>query len=425
MMQDINGLEWDKYRITIIMANYNKEYYIKQAIESVLMQQTTFSYILAIVDDCSTDHSRNMIKAYEELYPDKILTIFSDQNEGYYKSQMKVYQYMKTDYYTLLDPDDYWTSSHILEESVSFLDKNKDYVVCGFNSQIERAGKIERESFFCMTDKDQIVYEGLTDYFAGRCIMPHTSATIYRNDLYKNGIPDLLERAKETLAEASFRGDTDRFVVHLKYGKILFINKLVSVYRIYEGGIWSGAAAITKYLMHARAQLDYSDFYDREYEMQFAAGIKWDKIEIIGSVIREKYVCRECDRERDRTNYHYVMQRLSSLSEIDLTENEIAAIWRFLMKYAGEPVIIWGCGNIAEGLLTRYPFVNIKFFVDSNVEKQGRLFHGIPVKAPEEIEPGCYVILMSSYYQEIREKIQQEKLINMDRVINLSGYDGV
>lgn len=44
MMQDINGLEWDKYRITIIMANYNKEYYIKQAIESVLMQQTTFSY---------------------------------------------------------------------------------------------------------------------------------------------------------------------------------------------------------------------------------------------------------------------------------------------------------------------------------------------------------------------------------------------
>ena len=76
-------------------------------------------------------------------------------------------------------------------------------------------------------------------------------------------------------------------------------------------------------------------------------------------------------------------------------------------------------------MLTRYPFVNIKFFVDSSIEKQGRLFHGIQVKAPEEIEPGCYVILMSSYYQEIREKVQQEKLINMDRVINLSGYDGV
>lgn len=424
-MKDISEVEWSNYRIAIIMANYNKAVYIRQAIESVLMQRTRFEYILVIVDDCSTDGSADIIQMYEELYPQKILTVFSTSNRGYFASQMMVYPYMKTDYYTLLDPDDYWTNSAILEEAVLFLEKNLDFTACGFNTQIEEKGELIETPLFCKTHKEEIIYEGIEDYFAGKCIMPHTSATIYRNVIYKKGIPKLFIQAGEGLAEASFRGDTDRFIMYLKYGRIAFKNKIVSVYRIYEGGIWSGASPVTRCLMRARAQLDYSDFYDCKYERQFADVTRWDRIEIVKSIIEKRYACREEDRQKDIGNYQYLMHRLCMLSNENVTEEDLNTIWEFINEYNGQPVIIWGCGDAAENMLQRYQFTNIKYFVDSNSEKQGKPFHGVLTKAPDEIDGGFYVILMSMHYQEIEAMIRQRNLCDMDCVVNLYGYENL
>lgn len=421
-MKDIARVDWDRFRITIVMANYNKEEYMKQAIESVLMQKTSYSYLLAIVDDCSSDSSPEIIERYEELYPDKILAVYRQENGGYFKSQLSVYHYMKSQYYTLLDPDDYWVSDCVLEKAVSFLDQNPDYSACGFNSQILKNDKFE-EQFFCQTREDEKIYTGIEDYFENRCIMPHTSATFYRNSIYRNGVPSLLLKAADSLAEASFRGDTDRFIMSLKYGKIKFINKATSVYRVYEGGIWSGASVVTQCLMRARAQLDYSDFYNGKYESRFVEKIMWDKIELMQDVIRNKYHCREKDREKDIENYNYVMKKLATLRENIFTEQDIKRIWEFINEYSGQPVIVWGCGNTAENLLKRYAFRSIKYFVDSDERKQGELFHGKKIESPNEIEDGYYIILMNMYGKEIMKSIEQNKLCAVDRVINLYGYE--
>lgn len=421
-MKDIERVDWNKYKITIIMANYNKEEYIKQAIESVLMQESRFNYILTIIDDCSQDSSPVIIESYEKQYPDNILVIRSEKNEGYFKSQLKVYRDMRTEYYTLLDPDDFWTYKYVLEEAVSFLESHADFMACGFNTQIIKAGKIQ-EQLFCPIHNSEMSYERIEDYFDGKCVMPHTSATFYRNAIYKNGVPDLFLKASDSLAEASFRGDTDRFVLQLKYGKIKFINKVVSIYRIYEGGIWSGASFITQRLMNSRAQLDYSDFYDKKYEREFMRLIKSDKVRIINDIIGTKYICREKDKQKDMENYYYIMRRLICISELSISEEDIEIIWKFINEYDGEPVIIWGCGGTAEILLKRYLFKDIKYFIDSDTRKQGQKFHDICIKSPAEIEDGFYIIIMSMYYNQIKDTIKQNDLCNIDRVLNLYGYD--
>ena len=53
-------------KIDIILPNYNKETYLEETINSVL-KQTYKDWQLFIVDDCSTDNSRKILKKYQEL----------------------------------------------------------------------------------------------------------------------------------------------------------------------------------------------------------------------------------------------------------------------------------------------------------------------------------------------------------------------
>ena len=59
--------------MTIIMPSYNNGQYIRQALDSILMQEVDFDYQIIITDDCSQDDSPEIIKEYESKYPEKIL----------------------------------------------------------------------------------------------------------------------------------------------------------------------------------------------------------------------------------------------------------------------------------------------------------------------------------------------------------------
>ena len=62
------------YKFSIILANYNGEKYIPQAIESVL-NQTFQGWELLVVDDGSTDSSVNIIEEYMKRFNTKQFNI--------------------------------------------------------------------------------------------------------------------------------------------------------------------------------------------------------------------------------------------------------------------------------------------------------------------------------------------------------------
>ena len=53
------------YLIDIILPNFNKAEYLKEAIESVI-HQTFQSWKLYIIDDCSTDKSLEILNYYKQ-----------------------------------------------------------------------------------------------------------------------------------------------------------------------------------------------------------------------------------------------------------------------------------------------------------------------------------------------------------------------
>lgn len=53
-------------KVSVLMPVYNREAYVKEAIESIL-SQTYEDFELIIIDDCSTDRTIEVIEAIEDI----------------------------------------------------------------------------------------------------------------------------------------------------------------------------------------------------------------------------------------------------------------------------------------------------------------------------------------------------------------------
>lgn len=96
-------IDSNKISFSILMANYNNEKYIKQAIKSVLSQ--TYPYWeLIIVDDCSTDKSINIIKGF--LNDKRIRLICHNENLGCGATQKTAIENANNEVIAILDSDD-------------------------------------------------------------------------------------------------------------------------------------------------------------------------------------------------------------------------------------------------------------------------------------------------------------------------------
>lgn len=116
--------------VHIEMVTYNHELYISQAIESVLMQKTTFKYRLIIGEDCSTDQTASIVREYAEKYPEKITAIINDKNLGVVENIKQVREFVVAKYVAILEGDDYWTDPLKLQKQVDFLEGNAEFVLC-------------------------------------------------------------------------------------------------------------------------------------------------------------------------------------------------------------------------------------------------------------------------------------------------------
>lgn len=88
---------------SILIANYNNGRYLMEAIESV-KAQTYLNWEIVIVDDGSTDNSRDV---YRQLEKDARIHIYSnEENRGCAYTKHQLMLYANGDYCGYLDPDD-------------------------------------------------------------------------------------------------------------------------------------------------------------------------------------------------------------------------------------------------------------------------------------------------------------------------------
>jgi glycosyltransferase involved in cell wall biosynthesis len=88
--------------ISVIIPNFNYEQFLKRCIDSVLNQNYE-NFEVIVVDDCSTDNSRELIKSYGN----KIISVFPRENGGHGSAFNLGYEQSKGQLVTFIDADDY------------------------------------------------------------------------------------------------------------------------------------------------------------------------------------------------------------------------------------------------------------------------------------------------------------------------------
>ena len=120
--------------VSIIMPNYNGGRFLPETLESVL-SQTYKNWELLIVDDCSTDGSRELIGSYAEK-DDRIRPVFLEENSGAAQARNVALLAAKGKWIAFLDSDDLWLPEK-LEKQIAFMTENGYKFSCTKYAQID------------------------------------------------------------------------------------------------------------------------------------------------------------------------------------------------------------------------------------------------------------------------------------------------
>lgn len=217
-------------KVSVLLTTYNHEKWIAQTIDSTLMQETNFDYEVVIMEDCSTDSTRDIVIDFQKKYPDKIRLILSEKNRCDNMNFVTAWQTSPSQYVALLDGDDYWTSPHKLQRQVDLLDSHPDYAVCYHNVTIlYQDGSHERWYHDRSAAKKEI--STLEDLLAG-CFIPGCSPMLRKGLLTE--FPDWFYSDNSA--------DWTLYILLTQHGKIGYIDELMGIFRVHSGGFWSGAS---------------------------------------------------------------------------------------------------------------------------------------------------------------------------------------
>jgi len=126
-------------KVSIITPVYNCEKFIKDTINSVL-SQTYKNWELLLIDDCSTDKSRDIISEY--IRKDSRIKYFkTEQNSGVAVTRNIALENSQGRFIAYLDADDLWKKDK-LEKQVGFMIKNKYIFTCTDYEKIDEDGNL-------------------------------------------------------------------------------------------------------------------------------------------------------------------------------------------------------------------------------------------------------------------------------------------
>lgn len=219
----------EQIQVSIICTAYNQEDYIRDAIESFLMQKTRFPFEVIIHDDASTDRTADIIREYEKKYPNLIKPIYQTENQ--YSQGKSVVDFCrrksKGKYIAICEGDDYWTDPYKLQKQYDAMEQHPEVDMCAHCAECVEADskkpirRIAPAQDAVLLTTEQVIIGG-GGYFA-------TNSLFYRSSLINN----TYEFRKILSMDLTFQ------ILGSLRGGIWYLPDCMSVYRVAAKNSWT------------------------------------------------------------------------------------------------------------------------------------------------------------------------------------------
>ena len=227
-------------KLSVFVVTYNQEQYIRQCLDSIVMQQTNFDYEVIIGEDCSTDNTPAICDEYAEKYP-FVKVYHHPKNLGLVKNWEFVLNHCTGEYVAMIEGDDYWVDPNKLQMQVDWLDKHPDYVITSTNVNVLcEDGVHDGDDWFPNREEGDV---DISEYLEpGIC---HTTSVVMRNVLRDITYPSWI-----------YMTDTYTFMLAAQRGKSYHFSKKMSVYRRHmcncTSSSFSGVISMMRMAKHHR-----------------------------------------------------------------------------------------------------------------------------------------------------------------------------
>lgn len=215
----------EEYDLQIIVPVYNAEKYIRRCLDSLIDQQTEYSYIITVVNDGSTDGTANILKQYVDK-PE--VQVISQRNQGLSGARNRGLECVRGRYVAFVDSDDYLADGAIQTLMKKAIESGSDLVEGGYSNFYD-SGKSTRTFRHKNTDCGSN-YSSLYGYPWGKVI---------KSSIFKNlHFPE----------KYWFEDTIMNFLVYPQCKRICTVHDIVYMYRVNFSGITQTSAGNPKML---------------------------------------------------------------------------------------------------------------------------------------------------------------------------------
>ena len=225
-------------KVTIVVPNYNHANYLEKRLSSIYHQSYS-NYEVILLDDCSSDQSREILMNYQEQYPTKTRCIFNNKNSGSAFSQWKKgLENAKGELIWIAESDDYCDLDFLekvvpifIDETILlsychsiFVDENDRKHIFAFEHYLSDIDKYKWDTSYTATAHSEVnISLGLKN------TIPNVSSAIFRRP--KGSIPILND---PNWLNMKVCGDWLFYLNIIRGGKIAYCNDTNNFYRIHK-----------------------------------------------------------------------------------------------------------------------------------------------------------------------------------------------
>lgn len=217
--------------VTVVVATYNQEKWIRQTLDSIVAQETSYPYEVIIGEDGGTDGTRAICMEYARKY-DFITLLPAIENLGVTANWIRCVQAGRGKYIMSCAGDDYWHNRKKIQLQVDFMEQHPNCCLChtDIDEYYEKTNTLKQS---VKQSKGIIPPEGRIQrlILEGRDYISAVTTCICRST-FEEHVP-----ANEFARRRFPREDWPTLLVLSAYGDILYIPISTATYRIGQESI--------------------------------------------------------------------------------------------------------------------------------------------------------------------------------------------
>ena len=115
--------------VSVRVLTYNQEQWIRQTLDSILAQRTSYTFEVVIGEDCGSDGTRKICEEYAAKY-ENVFLVPQEKNLGLIGNWANVNHHVSGKYIMGCAGDDYWHNPEKMQMQVDFMEAHPECVMC-------------------------------------------------------------------------------------------------------------------------------------------------------------------------------------------------------------------------------------------------------------------------------------------------------